>query len=296
MYRTLKEITAHPLNRKRKLHTLWRFFSWNLGVRLAGPTVVPFVNHTRLLVAPGMTGATGNVYTGLYEPESMFFLLHYLQGKDLFVDVGANVGVYTVLAGAVCGARTVALEPVPETFQQLLDNIHLNRIQDRTEALPLAAAAAPEALSFTTRLGPENHVVPVGRDQTGSEATVAEAKPLDTILAGGQVPSLIKIDVEGFETAVLQGAAKTLKRDELKAIIIELNGLGSRYGFSDEAVHEKLLDLKFQPCSYDPFSRVLTALSDRPREKDTIIYARTPAVVQRQLQTTPAVQVQGMEV
>jgi hypothetical protein len=46
----------------------------------------------------GMTGATGNLYVGLHEFEEMAFLLHFLRPGDLFADVGANVGSYTILA------------------------------------------------------------------------------------------------------------------------------------------------------------------------------------------------------
>jgi hypothetical protein len=62
------------------------------------PVVVPFVGDTRLLVARGMRGATGNVYVGLHEFEEMAFALHALRPSSRFIDVGANVGSYTVLA------------------------------------------------------------------------------------------------------------------------------------------------------------------------------------------------------
>jgi hypothetical protein len=56
---------------------------------------------------------TGNLYAGLHEFSEMGFLLHLLRQNDLFVDVGANLGSYTVLASAVCQARNIAFEPVP---------------------------------------------------------------------------------------------------------------------------------------------------------------------------------------
>jgi hypothetical protein len=66
---------------------------------LGEPVAMPYVNETRLLVKPGMAGATGNVYAGLHEYEDMAFVLHALRPSSRFVDVGANVGTYTVLAG-----------------------------------------------------------------------------------------------------------------------------------------------------------------------------------------------------
>jgi len=96
----LRFITRHPLTRNARLATLVRWLRWQVGSRLLpGPVIVPFVNDTGLIVRPGMTGATGNVYCGLHEFEDMALVLHALRLGDLFVDVGANVGSYTALGG-----------------------------------------------------------------------------------------------------------------------------------------------------------------------------------------------------
>lgn len=60
-----------------------------------------WIEGARLMVRNGMTGATGNIYCGLHEFTDMSFVLHLLRPDDLFVDVGANIGSYTVL-GKVC--------------------------------------------------------------------------------------------------------------------------------------------------------------------------------------------------
>lgn len=72
---------------------------------MPGPVAVPFVENTRLLVGTGMAGATGNVYAGLHEFQDMAFVLHALRPSSFFLDGGANVGVYTVVAGG--GRSTV---------------------------------------------------------------------------------------------------------------------------------------------------------------------------------------------
>ena len=81
-----------------------------------------------------MTGATGNIYTGLHEFQEMSFLLHMLRHDDLFVDVGANIGSYTVLASAVIGAKSISIEPIPNAFRNLMQNIILNDIKVRVTA------------------------------------------------------------------------------------------------------------------------------------------------------------------
>jgi hypothetical protein len=73
-------------------------------------------------------------------------------------------------------------------------------------------------------------------------------------------PVLLKIDVEGFETHVLSGASNTLSRNKLKAIIIELNGSGQKYGYDEKKLHEKLQENGYHPHQYNPFERELTAI------------------------------------
>src|SRR5947207_3361417 len=106
LYANLRYITRHPLNRKHPARAVGRFVRWQIGSRLiGGKAAVPFVGPTRLLISRGMHGATGNYYCGLHEFEDMALVLHALRPGDLFFDVGANVGSYTVLAGGAAGAR-----------------------------------------------------------------------------------------------------------------------------------------------------------------------------------------------
>jgi hypothetical protein len=68
---------------------------------------------------------------------------------------------------------------------------------------------------------------------------------------------LLKIDVEGFESEVFNGASQTLGDDTLKAIIIELNESGTRYNYNDSAIQNKLYALGFNSYSYNPIKREL---------------------------------------
>ena len=224
-WRTLRHYLDHPLGRRDRFATFMRILRWQVGSRLLGAMVAtPFVDGTRLLVSTGMHGATGNVYVGLMEFDDMAFVLHLLRKGDEFLDVGANVGVYSVLAAAR-GARVLAMEPVPATFEQLLDNIHLNRFETRIEARNIGVGSGPDELRFSTTIGPTNHVLADG-ESTEHAVTVA-VDALDTI-AEGWAPTIIKIDVEGFESNVICGAASLLAQQSLQAVLIELNGLGAR--------------------------------------------------------------------
>ncbi|XZF14158.1 FkbM family methyltransferase [Chitinophagaceae bacterium MMS25-I14] len=287
LFSSLQFILKHPLNRDRKMAALIRFTAWQIRCRVTSkPYVHRFTGHSRLLIRKGMRGATGNLYCGLHEYHDMGFVLHFLRPEDLFADIGANVGSYTVLASAEAGADTIAFEPLPGTFSFLQQNISLNNIGRRVTAMQVALGASAGTVHFTTDLDTVNHVAVKGEMHT----VEVPADTLDHML-GGRKPVLIKIDVEGYETEVLKGAADVLSQQELKAIIIELNGSGERYGYDERKIHQMLLQLGFAPYTYDPEARLLTLLKE-PGPFNTI-YIRDLAFVQDRVQTAERVSVMG---
>ncbi len=250
---TLKLLVSHPLTKKKPLTSIVRFLKWQLGTKINNfPIIYPFTSKSKLVISKGMTGATGNLYFGLHEFEDMAFLLHFLKEEDYFLDAGANVGSYTVLASAHVGCKSFSVEPVPATFQNLLNNVCINRLNTKVEALNIGLGKESAIMKFTKTLDTVNHVA-IDSDENTIDVPI---KSIDEIV-GMNIPSLIKIDVEGYETEVLKGAMNTLKNNKLKAIIIELNGSGGRYGFDEIDIHNLLIDLKFGPFKYLPFERQL---------------------------------------
>lgn len=289
---TLSFLLNHPLSQGRKLRTLARFLCWQLGSRLLpGEVVWPFVNDACLVVRPGMTGATGNIYVGLHEFEDMAFLLHYLRPEDLFVDVGANVGSYTVLAGGGIGAACLSVEPLPQAFAALRRNIALNDMGGRVQALNLGLASQPGVLRFTSQLDTVNHVLSQEEDQ--ADAIEVPVRTLDEIV-GDAAPALLKMDVEGYETEVLAGAQRVLANPALRALILELNGSGHRYGFDEDAIRRQLRDLGFAACAYRPFERTLMPVSGTTGVGNTL-FVRDLEYVETRLRTAPAFRVSGRE-
>jgi FkbM family methyltransferase len=280
-YRMLRFITEHPLNRKRKVASMLRLVSWQLGSRIAsGPVTINFVNDAKLLVRPGMTGATGNIYTGLHEFEDMAFVLHVLRTSDLFVDVGANVGSYTILASAALGVKTIAFEPIPTTYGHLVDNIDLNGVHDLVTAHNIGVGAERGELIFTSSLDTVNHVL--GAAESDIASTKIAVNTLDEML-GESRPTVIKIDVEGFETRVIDGAAKALSRDTLLAVVMELNGSGERYGFDESTLHARMLGYAFRPFTYSPFTRQLLSLEGKKSTSGNTLYIKNLERVQERL-------------
>ncbi len=237
-----------------------------------------------LLVTPGMTGATGNVYAGLHEFTDMAFALHLLRPDDLFVDVGANVGSYTVLAASV-GARCISIEPIATTFKHLVRNLHLNNLSDRVEVRNIGVGSAKGTLKFTSSLDTVNHVID---DHENSDAGVCEVAvdTLDSVAAAAE-PVLVKIDVEGFETEVIAGAEQVLSNESLLAVIMELNGSGSRYNYDEDELYQRMIGYGFNPYSYSPFERSLNAMNGERGRSGNTLFVRDVAGVRQRLKEAP---------
>jgi FkbM family methyltransferase len=275
---TLRFIVNHPLNRSGRTAAVGRFLRWHAASRLLPTlTAIPFVEGTHLFARRGMTGATGNWYCGLHEVNDMAFALHLLRPGDHFVDVGANIGSYTILASGAAGAKVTAVEPIPSTFLHLQRNILLNNLADSVNALQCGLSSVESVLRFTTDMDCMNHVVASGEEAPCIDVPVTT---LDKLL-DADAPILIKIDVEGHESAVLEGARQTLSSPTLLAVIMETNGSGLRYGVDDSTLVSALAEHGFKPFGYDPFARTL--ISHAPSEGNTL-FIKDAKVVQQRLQ------------
>ena len=110
----------HPISKKSYFSAIKRLLSWLYLSRTRKEIIADFVPPAKLSLKKGLYGASSNYYFGLSDYQEMGFLLHYLSPGDFFVDIGANAGVYSVLASKVCGAKSMAFEPIPETQEYLL--------------------------------------------------------------------------------------------------------------------------------------------------------------------------------
>ncbi len=228
-----------------------KFFKWQLNSKVFPyPIIFPFAAKSKMVAWKGLTGATGNLYCGLHEFEDMAFVLHFLRETDLLIDIGANVGSYTLLGSSEIGAKSISIEPIPETFKVLKLNVQLNNISDKVEIMNIGMGSEKGILKFTKSKDTTNHVATT--NDTNTIEVIIEK--FDDIIQIDR-PTLVKIDVEGFENEVIKGMTGAITNEHLKVIIIELNGSGKRYGFSDDEIHKYLLSKEFKPFKYEPFNR-----------------------------------------
>lgn len=242
-----------------------------------------------MLVNRGMHGATGNIYCGLHEFEDMAFVLHFLRAGDYFADIGANVGSYTILASGVCGAHTIAVEPVSTTAASLLANVELNSLKTLVRLETQALGEAVGEMQVSTAEDCTNHVL------MSNEMINFESVRMSTMdeLVGDTLPILIKLDVEGYELQVIMGGKRVLSSQKLAAIIVEVNGSGQKYGTADDVLIESLTSQGFKPHRYDPINRVLSQIEPTTHCDGNMLFIRDVYLVQQRIKSTPRFCVMG---
>lgn len=287
----LQFVANHPVNRGRKFRAVAEYGFIQVAARLVpGDVCLEFPNRTRLMVSPHMKGAAHFIAPRLCEFNDMAFVMHFLRPSEMFADVGANVGAFTVLAAGVAGARAISFEPSRETFEMLSRNVRLNGLTDRVRLVNAVVGRTVGTVQFSAGLGTENHVAAATEKE--SSVTVPMTS-LDHELAA--TPAiLLKVDVEGFETEVFGGALQTLSNPALQAIIVERNGSGNRYGYDEESLHAQIRQHGFKPCCYEPFARQLQPLG--AGDNGNIIYIRDLAAAGERLRAAPAFELGSLKV
>jgi FkbM family methyltransferase len=264
--RRIKEILDHPANRADRISAFLRYIRWNVGRRLLDQAdyAITLAPNAKVILSNRENYATLAYTCGLYDFEEMKFLIDYLRPGDVFGDFGANVGVYSVLAGSL-GATVLAAEPVPDTYARLQENLRLNCVKG--QAVRCGLSHTRGHLSFTLTLGGMNRVA-TSRD---TETIEVEVLTTDELVAKtGLSPQVVKIDVEGFELPLLRGSSGLLPNTA--AIIIELNGSGRIYGHSDDEVHGFLIAAGFSCFDYLPATRELRPRSDFQHQRFNSLY------------------------
>jgi len=166
------------------------------------------------------------------EPETVKWISGFSE-DDVFVDIGANMGLYTIFASVFARARVFSFEPESQNYALLNRNIQLNKVADRVVAW---CCALSNERKFDRLYMAQTHAAGSGHE-FGAEVT-PELKParalfaqgsmsitLDDLVKEGAVPQPrhVKIDVDGFEHLVVAGALNTFENRYLSSVLIEIS-------------------------------------------------------------------------
>lgn len=298
IYKNMKNIAATSLLPLARLYIryspfylfkqfLWERFYWREHNYVARTLVGTMMKGNSLDLVQGFI-----YYFGIWEPNLTAFIkkrLQCLQGRT-FVDVGANVGYFSLLvAYQLAQVKVVAIEAFPSIYERLVDNVKLNGLTNiRTVAV---AATENKQQVFMYHSGKNNEGATTSvRGKFQTEPMVVEGLPLSEILTEVEIEQvrLIKIDVEGAEYSVIKGMSSLLSRFQKDIeIIVEI---------TPESIGEKnlaeIFDM-FEMVGFYPYiltniydveyylfsqaTSTITRMKEIPKKQTDVIFSRTNA-------------------
>ena len=266
----IEDFKEHPLTQNNVSSALYRYIRFNTIQKIYPKArVYKWIANLKFYAQIGDAGIVANIYYELFDYEDSMFLIHHLKDGNLFVDVGANVGHYSLLAAGICNAEVMAFEPIPSTFSKLNRNVKLNKLSNKIETYNIGIGEESSYLDFTTNKDVMNSVA----QEHDKEIIRVEVIPLDDLLKD-KTPVFLKIDVEGFEYFVLKGATNVLAKESLKYIIIEFNFSSSKFGHTNQEIYELLIANDFIPIRYNVENKIINVVNTYNKDKFNTIFIK----------------------
>lgn len=231
---------------------------------------------------------------GVWEPNLTHWLCRRLADGDVFVDIGANAGYFTLLASRLVGpsGSVLAVEPSPRSFAMLQANLAINDCAN-VRALNVAMSDSPGRLRmYQTRPDNLGSTTAVRLSEAPHWEFEAEARTLPDVLSDTELrrARVIKIDVEGAEHAVLRGLMPALAsmRQDLELVVEVDPDLVARQARSVDEMMRPLAVQGFKvyrlandycPSSYVSWPRHVAPVRwpHRIEEKNDLVFSRVDA-------------------
>ena len=272
----LKIILNHPLNANNKFRSILRFLSFNLKkISNKGLIIFPWVGESKLIFdntdldTLSQRQIKFNYYLGLVEYEDMAFLIHCLKKENVFIDCGANLGMYTILASKVLGSDTIAFEPHPETVTKFFSLLQINNVTHKVKIINKAIGNKIDEVNFSNEKDALRRKVIKDKIYDQNSSIKVKMTTLDNEISDIKKEFILKMDLEGFEYSALKGAALTLKNKNLKAIIVENNDK-----YNKNSISELLGMYGFFPIEYFPQKKEIKIYENNPGNKLNLIFIR----------------------
>lgn len=207
-----------------------RRFATPLAARIlttaASPSKPTLVRGHQMVLASQSRYPPIDMVLDTYEKDTTLLVERILKPEMLFIDIGAHVGYYTLVAARQVGSQgTVhAFEPEPCNYELLVENIRLNDYTNiTTHNLAVSSKSGPSNL-FVSSLDSGRHSI-YDHGLPKKDVVSVNSVAMDDFFesAGWPEADLIKIDVEGAENVVLKGMTGALQRSKILRLIIEFN-------------------------------------------------------------------------
>ena len=250
---TFGRFITHPLGKNNPIIPIFKFTKLKLLFFLGGKKLIlPWVYKINFLFLHDDWTNSLNYYLGLGDFEEMSFMLNILEEKDVFLDIGANIGSYSILLSKLRKVKSISFEPIPETYNNLCINIFSNNLSSLVFPKMMALTSEEKLvkekdLFFSSDEGCMNRFVDnsyLGKKIKIKSSTIdSEVRDLNVMC--------MKIDAEGSDFDVLRGGLETLKKKSLISVVIEEQS---------EEVNNFLIKNGFEAFNYYPQDKKITPL------------------------------------
>jgi len=268
----LKYIWSHPANRGRKVQAISRAIRWQICKRIQKkPIDIRVFGDITLRCYPDSPSASLVIYCK-ESPDyhEMHFMRRYLRSGDNVLDVGANIGVYSLLAASLVGStgRVLAFEPGPEANRRLTENIQINQLNN----VEVHACALGDRLGVVDFLNQQDTTNRIKTEADAGESVISvPLKRLDDVVKSNY--SLGKMDIEGAEPIALRGAERLLTESNPPVWLLELNGSLHSFGFNETTFSSWLHNQGYEIALYDADRFQLNFTNSQPWKMSSNVLA-----------------------
>lgn len=264
-------IFKHPNIEGKYLSFFLNAFWWKFNQVFIKKPVLLNITKSIICICDPDSSYSGLVFlTGLPEFYAMKFMLEHLGQNSIFIDVGANIGVYSLLAAdRIRKGKIYSFEVDKHALSSFYKNIALNGLSNivRVEE-KLVSNKNGNEYYVEEKQGETNHIQRVLENHPGRKVkSISLDRYLDNIHI--DKVDIIKIDVEGAEFKVLKGLKNYLKRNKIKIIILEINKKIVEYGSNPYQVISFLKNFGYHGFMFSKRGKLIEIVNNEKVFKDT---------------------------
>ena len=225
--RDLSTIFSHPYNKKNKFFAYLRYISY-LALRFFKINKIPIRTwrDRRIIWYKDSIQSNWFLFNYIIDWEEFCLIKHRLKKDSIFLDVGANIGYYSIWASKfITSGRIFSFEPNCKAFNRLVENIKINKSIHNITPINQAVSQKNGDIFMTNNLDTLNHILSTEDKIDFNSSVKVKSTTLDSFVVEYHIDFIdyLKIDVEGFELDVLLGAEKLFKEKKIGIVQLEIN-------------------------------------------------------------------------
>jgi FkbM family methyltransferase len=258
LIRAIKLLWQYPVDDRSQLSIISRFISWQVYKRLTHRHWdISLVSDIKLRCYPDSSSASSVIYYGLYEHSMMSFLLSYLKEDDVFFDIGANIGVYSLLAASkIKEGQIYCFEPIPKNYARIEENIGINHIEN---IQPYRLALYHSKGLTQMDLVDHDCMASITHNSSNKNTISVPTETLNNLIVNKNLHvTLCKLDAEGAELDILQGATHLLEKSNPPVWLLD---------YYTKDVADFMISYGFEFYKYDPQTSNLNKIEGNPEQE-----------------------------